>query len=140
MADVIKSVRTYLLTKTAITDLVGQRIYSARLPQSQSQTANCIVMRILSESYDHALDGLAGIVATRLSVECYATSSETSRAIADAIIWCGIDAIKGTYTSLNIRSVMVEDGRREYEEEDTSGGDAQRHVTSFDFMVHWLRS
>jgi|DEB19_MinimDraft_3_1074340.scaffolds.fasta_scaffold60846_2 hypothetical protein len=140
MADVIKSIRTYLLTKTAITDLVGQRIYASRLPQSQSQTANCIVLRITSETYDHALDGLAGIVATRLAVECYATSGEVSRSIADAVIWCGIDAIKGTYTNLSIRSVMVEDGRREYEEEDTSGGDSQRHVVTFDFMVTWLRS
>lgn len=138
MADVIKSVRQYLLTKTAVTDLVSQRIYQGRLPQNATTPA--VVMSIISETYDHALDGLAGLVYTRVNVECYASSAETSRSVADAIIWCGIDAIKGTYTSLNIRGVSVEDGRREFEDEDTSGGDNQRHVTSFDLMVVFLRS
>lgn len=138
MADVIKSVRTYLLTKTEITDLVGQRIEAKRL--GQKQTIPAITMRVLTESYDHALDGLGGIVSTRIQFECFANTSETARSVADAVIWSGIDAIKGLYTSLQIRSVMVEDGRREYEDEDTSGGDYQRHVCAFDLMVHWLKT
>jgi len=138
MADVITSVRTYLLSKTAITDLVSQRIYAKRL--IQGATIPAATIRILSESYEHALDGLAGIVQTRLGIECYGATGEAARALADAIIWCGIDAIKGSYTSLQIRSVMVEDGRREFEDEDTSGGDYQRHVCAFDLMVHWLKT
>lgn len=138
MADVIKSVRQYLLTKSAITDLVSQRIEMKRL--RQNATVPAIVMRINSESYDHALDGLAGIVSTRINVECYASTSEIARTVADSVIWCGIGAIKGSYTGLNIRSVMVEDGRREYEDDDTSGGDSQRHVCTFDLMVHWLKT
>jgi hypothetical protein len=138
MADVVKSVRQYLLTKTAITDLVGQRIETKRL--RQGATIPAITMRVISETYDHALDGLGGIVQTRINFECYAALSETARSVADAVIWCGIDAIKGSYSSLQIRSVMVEDGRREFEDEDTSGGDNQRQVCSFDLMVHWLRT
>lgn len=138
MADVIVSVRTYLLTKTAITDLIVQRFYQKRLPQGATTPA--IVTRVLSESYDHALDGLAGMVQTRIGFECYANTSETARSVADAVIWSGIDAIKGVYTNTNIRSVMVEDGRREFEDEDTSGGDYQRHICSFDLMVHWLKT
>jgi hypothetical protein len=65
---------------------------------------------------------------------------ETCRAVADSIVWSGIDTIKGVYTGTQIRSVMVEDGRREYEDEDTTGGDNQRHVVSFDLMVHWLKT
>lgn len=138
MADVIKAVRAYLLTKTAVTDLVGQRYYQKRL--LQDATIPAITTKILSEEYEHALDGLGGIVSTRINFECFADSSETARSVADAVIWSGIDAIKGTYASTSIRSVMVEDGRREYEDEDTSGGDYQRHVCSFDLMVHWLKT
>lgn len=138
MADVIKSVRQYLLTKTVVTDLVSQRIYRKRLPQNATLPA--ATLRIISESYDHALDGLGGIVQTRIQIECYAASGEASCSLADAIIWCGIDQIKGTYTGVNIRSVMVEDGRREFEDEDVSGGDSQRHVTSFDLMVTFLKA
>lgn len=138
MADVVTSVRAYLLTKTAITDLVSQRIYAKRLVQGA--TIPAITMRVLSESYDHALDGLQGTVQTRIGFECFGNTAESARSVADSIIWCGIDAIKGSYTSLQIRSVMVEDGRREYEDEDTNGGDYQRHVCAFDLMVHWLKT
>lgn len=137
MADVIKSIRQYMLSKTAITDLVGQRIEMKRL--RQQATIPAVTMRLLSESYDHALDGLGGIVQSRISLECYGITSEVARSVADAIIWCGIDTLKATQNDLRIRSVMVEDGRREFEDEDTTGGDLQRHVCSFDLMVHWLR-
>lgn len=99
-----------------------------------------VVLHINSESYEHVLAGLEGLVSARINVECYASTAESSRALADAIIWCGIDAIKGTYTSLSIRGVAVEDGRREFEDEDTSGGDNQRHVTSFDLKVVFART
>lgn len=138
MADVIKAVRQYLLTKTSVTDLVGQRIYQGRLPQT-STTLPAATLRIISETLDNALNELGGLVYTRIQVECYGSTSESSRTVADAIMWCGIDAIKGTYTSVNIRGVSVEDGRREFEDEDSSGDD-QRHVTSFDFMVVFART
>jgi len=138
MADVIKSIRQYMLSKTAITDLVGQRIEMKRLRQQATMPA--VTMRLTSESYDHALDGLGGMVQSRISLECFGITSEVARSVADAIIWCGIDALKATQNDLRIRSVMVEDGRREFEDEDTTGGDLQRHVCSFDLMVHWLRT
>ena len=137
MADVVVSVRTYLLTKTAITDIVGQRIYSDKLPQGATLPA--AVLKIQSERYDHAIDGLSGMVATRIQVECYATTRLVSNALADAVIWCGIDAIKGTFTAINIRGVMVEDGRRSYEDDETGGGDDARYVSQFDLTVHWLK-
>lgn len=138
MADVIKSVRQYLLGKTAITDLISQRFYQGRLPQGATLPA--ATLSISSESYDHAISSLAGLIATRIQIDCYATTAEASRTLADAMIWCGIDEIKGTTNGTNIRSVVVEDGRREYEDDDTSGGDEQRHVTTFDLMVDFVRT
>ena len=138
MADVNVAVRTYLLTKTAVTDIIGQRMYTDALPQGATSPA--VVLSTVSESYDHALDGLGGIVQTRMQFECYASTRLVSLSIADAIIWCGIDQIKGTYSSINIRSVMVEDGRRCFTDADTSGGDVQRYVTNFDLMVTYLRT
>ena len=138
MADVTVSVRTYLLTKTAITDIVGQRIYADKLPQRATLPA--ATMRIQSERFDHALDGLVGIVTTRIQIECYATTRLAVNELADAIMWCGIDAIKGTYTGIDIRGVTVEDGRRSYEDDDTGGGDDARYVSQFDLSVIWLKA
>jgi hypothetical protein len=96
-------------------------------------------MTTISETYDHAIDGLAGIVATRLQFDCFADTELQSLALADAIIWCGIDTLKGVYSGINFRSVMVEDGRRTYTDPDTNAGDDQRHVTNFDLMVYFLK-
>ena len=136
--DPVKSLRTYLLAESVVTDICGQRIWMKRLKQNESIPA--IAIRTISETHDHSVDGLAGTVSTRIQLECFAVTSETARALAYACISCGIDSQKGTYDGTDIRSVMVEDGIREYEDEDTSGGDYQRHVASIDFMVHWLRS
>lgn len=137
MADVVVSTRAYLLSHTAVSDIVGQRIYADKLPQNAVLPA--VVLKIQSERLDHSLQGLSGIVATRIQVECYATTRITSNALADTVIWCGIDKIKGMYTGLNIRGVMVEDGRRSYEDDETGGGDDARYVSQFDFQVHWLK-
>lgn len=136
--DPIKSLRLYLLSKTAVTDIAGQRIITKRL--RQGETIPAITLRTISESHDHSVDGLQGTVSTRIQLECFAIDSEAARTLAYAIIGCGIDAQKGVYQGTDIRSVMVEDGVREYEDEDTAGGDYQRHVASFDLMIHWLRS
>ena len=136
--DPVKSLRLYLLSKTAITDIVSQRISTKRL--KQNETIPAITLRTISETHDHAIDGLSGSVSTRIQLECFAIDSEVARTTARAVMACGIDQQKGTYQGTDIRSVMVEDGIREYEDEDTSGGDYQRHVASFDLMIHWLRS
>lgn len=138
MADPGKSIRQFMLGKTAVTDVIGQRFYAKRLPQGA--TVPAVAYRTISETHDHALDGLAGIVSTRIQYECFASSAESARSLAYILIAAEADQIKGTSNGTNIRSVMVEDGLREYEDEDTDGGDNQRHVASFDLMVHWLRS
>lgn len=137
--------RSYLLTKSAVTDLVGQRIYADVLPQGATMPS--VGIFIDDENYDHALDGLSGTVATRVRLECYATTRLVSNATAEAIVWCGIDQQKGrlTYTvtgttyTADIRSVMVESGKRYFTEPDTTGGDSQRYVTTFDFVITYLK-
>ena len=137
MADVVVSTRAYLLSRTAVSDIVGQRIYADKLPQNATLPA--LVLKIQSERFDHALDGLSGIVATRIQVESYSTTRLEANSLADAVIWCGIDQVRGTQNGINIRSVMVEDGRRSYEDDETGGGDDARYVSQFDFQVHWLK-
>jgi len=137
VADVQVAVRAYLLTKTAITDIVGQRIYTDKLPQKATLPA--VTMRIQSERHIHALTGLVGLVDTRLQFECYSASRIATNNLCNEIIFSGIDAIKGTYSGLDIRGVMVEDGRRSFEDDDTAGGDDARYVSQFDLTISWLK-
>lgn len=137
MAEVRVAVRSYLLTKSVVTDIVGQRIYAQALPQNA--TIPAISMTTISETYEHDLAGLAGLVTTRLQFECFAATELVSLSLADAIIWCGIDTLKGLSGNINFRSVLVEDGRRTYTDADTNAGDDQRHITNFDLLISYLR-
>lgn len=133
MADVVSAVRSYLLGKTAITDIISQRLYLDRRPQATTSTAATISK--LSETHSHLLGDRAGIVKTRMQIRCFAARRLDANTLAETIYKCGICAVKGTTHSVNIRGVNVEDGQRNYTVDDPEGGDAGTYVTEFDLMV-----
>lgn len=133
MADVISAVRTYILSQSSVTDVIGQRMYFDRLKQKATLPA-ATISRVI-ETHDHTISNRSGIVWTRLQIDCYSTSRLTTSALAEAIYKCGIAAVKGTTNSINIRGVDVEDGRRDYTIDDAKGGDDHVYVTQFDLRV-----
>lgn len=135
MADLAISIRTFLLGKTAITDLVSQRIYTDILPQSATLPA--ITMSKISTSHDHELSDFAGLVHTRLQFECFAATRQVANNIAEAIRSSGIITQKGTLTGVDIRGVRVVDGQRNYVDFPTDGSDEHRYVTSLDLMIDY---
>lgn len=138
MADVVSAVRTYLLSKSAITDVISQRIYFDRLRQNATLPAATISK--VSETHYHKLSDRSGLVSTRLQIEAYSLSRLTSNGLAEAIYKCGIAAVKGLTNSIDIRGVTVEDGQRNYTIDDADGGDDHTYVTQFDLMVSYLES
>lgn len=133
MADVGTAVRAYLLTKTAITDIVSQRFYADILPQGATLPA--IAYSRTSTAHDHDLSNLSGLAHARIQFECFAATRAQSNAIADAIRSSGVMAIKGTYSSVDIRGVRIEEGIRSYMDFPTDGSDEHRYVASIDLMV-----
>lgn len=138
MADVVSAVRSYLLGKTAITDVISQRLYLDRFPQGATLPAATIA--ITSETFDHTLSDISGIIHTRLQIECKSTLRLTANTLATTIATCGIAAVKGLTNSVDIRGVQVEDGRRSYTVDATEGGDDHKYFTTFDLMVTYLES
>ena len=138
MADVSIAVRSYLLAKTAITDLVSQRIYTDILPQSATLPA--ITMSKISTTHDHALSDFAGLAHCRLQFECFADTRQVSNSIAEAIRSSGIITQKGSTSSVDIRGVRVEDGQRNTLDSPTDGSDERRYVTSIDLMVDYTET
>ncbi len=141
MADVISAVRTYLLSKTAVTDIIGQRMYLDRVKQGVNLLTHpsCTIEKV-SESHTHTISNRAGFVKTRLQIVCLSGSRLTSNGLAEAIYKCGVAAVKGTTNSVNIRGVQVEDGQRNYLIDDPNGGDDHVYATQFDLMVSYLES
>ena len=138
MADVAIGVRGYLLAKTAITDLVSQRIYTDQL--LQSATLQAIVMTKLYTTHDHALSDFAGLAHSRIQFECYAATRLVANSIAEAIRACGIITQKGSTNGVDIRGVRMEEGMSYQDDPPTDGSDERRYVSVIDLVVDFTET
>ena len=138
MADLAVAVRAYLLTKTAVTDIVGQRIYTDILPQSATLPA--ITLSKISTRHEHQLSDFGGLAHTRMQFECFATTRLVANSMAEAIRACGIITQKGTTSSVDIRGVRVDDGQRNYVDYPTDGSDEHRYVTTIDLIFDYTET
>jgi len=138
VADVAIGVRGYLLGKSVITDLVGQRIYTDALPQSAPMPA--IVMSKLYTQHEHELSNIAGLAHSRIQFECYASTRLVSNSVAEAIRASGIITQKGTTNSVDIRGVRVEEGMSYQDDPPTDGSDERRYVSVIDLMVDFTET
>lgn len=82
--------RTVLLTYTALTALVGTRIYPDVLPQQsddedQSETLPAVVIDVMNETPQNSLDGGDGMVVANIGVRCFALKKSVARQVAEAV-------------------------------------------------------
>ena len=136
MADVVSSIRTYLLSQSAVSDVISQRMYLDVLKQNATLPAATITKT--SETHEHELSRRSGLVQTRLKIECHSRNRLTTNALAEAIYKTGVATLKGATNSVNIRGVTVEDGQRNYVLYDPEGGDDHTYTTEFDLLVSYL--
>jgi len=79
-ADTNSIIRAYLVTKTTLTDIVGQRIYCPRLPKDASLPALGYFTRGgRSSSY------IPGIVSPSVQFDCWGISSLAARQVYRAV-------------------------------------------------------
>jgi hypothetical protein len=138
MADLAVAVRTYLLTIPAITDIVGQRIYTDILPQSAALPA--VTMDKVSTRHDHQLSDFAGLAHTRIQFGCFASTRLVANALAEAIRSSGLIVLKGLNSDVDIRGVRCDDGQRNYVDYPTDGSDEHRYVTTIDFIFDYTET
>lgn len=135
MADVMVGVRGYLLSRTAITELVGQRIYTDIMPQNATLPAVAFSKR--TTRHERTLSGFAGIAHCRLQFDCYAATRLQANYIAEAIRASGIIRVKGMTFGVDIRGARVEDGQRNEVEYSNENSDDHRYVTSLDLEIDY---
>ena len=138
MADIAIGVRGFLLSKSVITDLVGQRIYTDALPQSATLPA--IVMEKLYTQHEHELSNLAGLAHARLQFSCFAATRLVSNSVAEAIRTSGVVTQKGSTSDVDIRGVRVEEGMSYQDDPPTDGSDERRYVSVIDLMVDFTET
>jgi len=76
--------RTYLLSKSSITNLVGTRVFPDYIPQKNS-TYPAIVYQIISDTPEHTLAGAAGYTGTRVQLDVYAATSLVRAQVVEAL-------------------------------------------------------
>lgn len=136
MADVASAVRTYLLTKSAITDLVSTRIYPDDLPQAAQMPA--IVYNKISTNHEHVTGnswGLAGFAMCRLEFECFSSTRSQANNLADLLKSNIIGSLRGVYGGINFFDATVGAGQRTFVEQPTDGSDERRYVSVIEFMI-----
>jgi hypothetical protein len=135
---------TYLLSKSAITALIGvgsaARLWCAQLPQSYDVSQGpAAVYEIISGDDTHTLSDRSGFVEARVQIASYASTHKAAMELARTIKNCGITAFKGVSGGVDFRSVSVEQGIRAYgNEQPTDGSDSWRYLAEFEFKISYL--
>ena len=137
MADLGTTIKAYLAGKSAITALVGTRIYPDVLPQGYDTKTQggAIVYSVISTLHDHLINGLSGIARARLEFTTYSSSRIGANAIAEAIRTSGLVGYTGAMGAMVIESVRIESGVQFLDELPTDGTQGHRYLTIFDYLI-----
>jgi hypothetical protein len=138
MSDIVTGLRTYLLTKSDVTDLVDARIFPGALPQLDPVTElppeppMIVLIDISGESIEH-LTGGSGVRTTRVQVDCYATTHMAANNLREQV------RANTPISTAAMGDETIEDMSHEAfytrTEPDTAGSDNPWHVHSIDFMI-----
>jgi acid phosphatase class B len=136
-------IRRLLLSKSAITSLVGTRVYPHHVPQANA-TYPSITYAIVSNDSAHTLAGGAGYAARRLQIDVYAKTETSRDAVVEAIRNqlqgfppAGTSGTIGAGTV--VTSITYKNGRDLYEPDQTSG-DVGYYRHSMDFWIRFQES
>jgi hypothetical protein len=118
-----EAIRAVLIADPTVAGLVGARIYPSLMPQGPTLPA--IVYQVISEVPESSLAGtsVGRLTASRLQIDCYATTYLAAHALADAV-----DVVISALSSPDL-SAWRESSRDLYDNE------AQLHRCSLDFAV-----
>ena len=127
--DIGLAVSSLLRSKTAITDLVGSRIYNGHVPQSAQQDG--IVWWIVTEVPWMHLGGAMGIDQARIQFDAFSMTQALSNQIAWTI-WTELDGFQGVSASVHIKGLTRASGVGYRTRRVQSGTDQYRFVSSQD--------
>jgi hypothetical protein len=135
MANVGKAVADFLMSKPAITGLLGDKLFVNIVPQKTPYPF--ATYRRISTVREHHLKGRAGLVKSRIEVSVYSKRESESDAIATAIEESGFVAFRGTQSGFIICGVQLENGPESSIDMSYDGSDEHVYVSSLDFVVNY---
>lgn len=123
-----EAIRTRLLATTAVTTLVGNRVYWGSRPQG-GLLPDVVLMRI-SGAPIYTDDGEADLASARIEAQCYAHTYASAKAVGRAVSG-SLSAFFNTY----FRNILL-DSERDFRE---GGSNAAEYLfrSNLDFIVWW---
>jgi len=131
MAGIGTGIRTYLLTVTAVTDLVSSRIRPDAL--IQKETFPAIVIDETNTDHEHIISGGGGIVTSEINVSCYAETRLAAEGLAEKVRG-GLQGYEGSAGGETIQSCQLSSRVSGYLVP-ADGSDGGLYVTSLNFQI-----
>lgn len=138
MPNISSSLRTKLLSVSAITSLIGQRMYIDVL--KQNATLPAVVFTRISTRRAHSVSDVTKLAHSQFEFACIAKSRATADAIADAIRSSGICSFSGVVDSINFLGAEIESGDEYGDDPPIDGSQEHRYWTCFELVVHYQES
>ena len=125
------AIRTYLISLQSVFSLIGERVYSAPIPQKV--TYPCISISRISVNPYHNNSGLVGTTDETWQIDCWAETDYEAEEVKEAVRR-GLDAYAGVMGDFTVYSTKLESTRDLVDIE----GDASEnsiHRKSMDFQI-----
>lgn len=133
---ILTALRDYLLTKTAVTNLVGQRVFPCVLPQGE--TIPAVDMRIVTADPTNTISTWTRHTQSRIVIDCYSDiEPDQAAAVAEAVRDCGIVGYRGSVGNTFIHGVQLDDNITIDTEGVSPGSDAYRWVATIALLVDY---
>lgn len=136
MANTIgKALRTKLLSYSAVSTLIGSRMYPSAL--LQGCTLPAVVYTKLSTQREHAMGDVTKLSHATYQIDCYALTKDDADTVSKTIQDSGICSYQGTTAGIYFCGTEIPSGEYDGDESPTDGNQEHRYITSFDLQVHY---
>lgn len=133
MSDILKGLRTYLVSKSKVTGVASNRVYFHNLPQRPTFPAAVLHM-ITSESQSNLADS-DGLVRTQIQIDCVSDNHDEAENLSEQIRQVTVKHTPRTWGTESVRSAYVTD-RRDLTQPPVDGSQLFHHVRALD-LVAW---
>lgn len=131
MSTPAKSLQTYLLTKAAVTDEIGTRLYPNRLPKNP--TFPCAIYNTITQSPQHHFGGAAPLTYATIQIDIFAQTQIAAHDAANGFRDAA-DGYRGAAGSDYLQTCHL-DIQRDDHDEPTDASDAPIYRVSQDWRV-----
>lgn len=133
--SIMTAVWSHLSQAEPITALVESNVWKGLLPQEYSWSTPAITLHHISEEFTHDLDGAGGTAISRVQIDCWGITEDSSEQLAEQVrlLFHGYSGMVGSKDVLEIEC----DGLVRLHEEPKDASDWWRYHIAVDFLIDY---